>query len=52
MTKNEMMKIIETYSEGDYLDFEVFQCDRCGRTYTLSAGGEPSCCVCEFEEEN
>jgi len=44
-------KIIETYSEGDYQDYEVWECDQCGRTVTIQAGGDIACCVCEFENE-
>lgn len=44
-------KIIETYSTGDYTENEVFQCSNCGRTFTISSGGDIACCPCEFENE-
>lgn len=46
-----MLKLIETYSEGDYAEFEEFKCTDCGRTFTISSGGDIACCPCEFEHE-
>ena len=44
------LKLVETYSTGEYTENEVFECD-CGRTHTISAGGDIACCPCEFENE-
>ena len=45
------MKLIETYSQGDYLEIEVFKCEDCGRTFHIVSGGDIACCPCEFENE-
>ena len=44
------LRIIETYSEGDYTDYEVWECSRCKRQHTTLAGADPACCPCEFDE--
>ena len=45
-----VFKLVETYSEGDYNEFEVWKCTECGRTYTHPSGADcPACCPCEFE---
>ena len=43
--------IIETYSEGDYREVEIWKCRDCGRTVHIESGGDVACCVCEFENE-
>ena len=47
------MKLIDTYSEGEDNDreIEVFQCENCGATYSIQAGGDIAYCSCEFEDE-
>ena len=47
-----MFEINETYTD-EYADedIEVWECDRCGRTYSIRAGGDIACCICEFEDE-
>ena len=44
------LKLVETYSEGDYNEYEVFECD-CGRRHTVLSGGDIAYCPCEFENE-
>jgi len=45
------LKLIETYSEGDYTEVEVFECQKCKRTHSVQSGGDIACCPCEFEDE-
>jgi len=45
-----MLKLIETYSTGDYSEVEVFECLDCGRTHSVQSGGDIACCPCEFIE--
>lgn len=45
------MKLIDTYSEGDYDEVEVFECTECGRQHSVYSGGDISHCPCEFERE-
>ena len=49
--EREKMKLLETYSTGDYTENEVFQCENCGRTFTIQSGGDIAFCPCEFENE-
>ena len=45
------LKLIDTYSEGDYTEYEVLQCQRCKRTFTILSGGDVCGCPCEFDNE-
>lgn len=45
-----MIKLIETYEDTIGQDIEVFQCENCGRTFSIYAGGDIACCPCECEE--
>jgi len=46
-------KLVETYSEGEYSEFEVWECADCGLTVTHPSGADcPACCECEFRGEN
>jgi ribosomal protein L37AE/L43A len=45
------LKLIETYSQGEYTEIEVFQCSDCGRTFHIQSGGDIACCPCEFNED-
>jgi len=44
------MRLIETYSTGEYTENEVFQCENCKRKFTVESGGDIACCPCEFDE--
>ena len=47
-----MFKLVETYSEGEYNEYEVWECQNCKRSYTHQSGADaPACCPCEFENE-
>lgn len=43
----------EVISPGNgWPDYEVWTCDRCGRSVTLQGvGGDVSDCICEYEDE-
>ena len=45
------LSIVETYSVGDYAEYEVFECSDCGETQTHLSGADPCCCPCEFRNE-
>lgn len=45
------LRIIETYSVGEYQEVEVFECTRCGRRQSHYAGADPCGCICEYENE-
>jgi len=50
------MKLLETYNTAltedmDGRDIEVWECDRCGRTFHIESGGDISACPCEFKNE-
>jgi hypothetical protein len=47
-----VFKLINTYSEGDYDEYETFECSNCHRHYTVHAGGDIACCMCEFDNES
>ena len=44
------LELEETYEEFGR-DIEVFRCSNCGRTHTVTSGGDIACCPCEFENE-
>lgn len=46
------LQIVETYSEGDYNEYEVWECDRCNwSTITQSGADVCGCPTCEVEDE-
>lgn len=46
-----MFKVISTYSEGDYNEFDIVRCSNCKREYIISSNQDfPACCHCEFED--
>ena len=37
-------RLIESYIAGEYIEYNIYQCDKCSKEVSVQKGDEPFCC--------